>query len=62
MHATVETLASENGARLVAMNAARTSVETKLGELRGAYRIARQESITSEIAEIAAGVLAQESP
>ena len=60
VHATVETLASENGARLVAMNAARTSVETKLGELRGAYRIARQEAITNEIAEIAAGVLAQE--
>jgi F-type H+-transporting ATPase subunit gamma len=62
VHAVVETLASENGARLLAMDAARSSVESKLVLLRGAYRIARQEAITSEIAEVVGGVLAQEPP
>ncbi len=60
VHAVVETLASENGARLLAMDAARSSVESKLVVLRGAYRVARQEAITSEIAEVVGGVLAQE--
>jgi len=59
-HAVVETLASENGARLLAMDAARSSVESKLVGLRGTYRVARQEAITSEIAEVIGGVLAQE--
>jgi len=62
VHAVVETLASENGARLLAMDAARSSVESKLVGLRGAYRVARQEAITSEIAEVVGGVLAQEQP
>ena len=62
VHAVVETLASENGARLLAMDAARSSVESKLAGLRGAYRVARQEAITSEIAEVVGGVLAQEQP
>lgn len=60
VHAVVETLVSENGARLLAMDAARSSVESKLLVLRGAYRVARQEAITSEIAEVVSGVLAQE--
>jgi F-type H+-transporting ATPase subunit gamma len=60
VHAVVETLASENGARLLAMDAARSNVESKLVVLRGAYRVARQEAITSEIAEVVGGVLAQE--
>lgn len=60
VHALVETLASENGARLLAMDAARSTVESKLVDLRGAYRLARQEAITSEIAEVVGGVLAQE--
>jgi F-type H+-transporting ATPase subunit gamma len=59
-HAVVETLASENGVRLRAMDAARTNVESKLDALRGEYRIARQEAITGEIAEVVAGVLAQQ--
>jgi len=62
VHAVVETLASENGARLRAMDAARSGVESKLVDLRGAYRVARQEAITSEIAEVVGGVLAQEQP
>jgi len=60
VHAVVETLASENGARLLAMDAARSSVESKLEDLHSAYRVARQEAITSEIAEVVGGVLAQE--
>jgi F-type H+-transporting ATPase subunit gamma len=60
VHALVETLASENGERLLAMDAARSSLESRLATLRGAYRLARQEAITSEIAEVLGGVLAQE--
>ena len=60
VHAVVETLASENGARLRAMDAARRNVDARLDDLQGTYRVARQEAITEEIAEVVAGVLAQE--
>jgi F-type H+-transporting ATPase subunit gamma len=50
-----EAFASEHGARLAAMEASHRSVEEKLGELKQLERSQRQETITTEILEIAAG-------
>lgn len=51
LHAT----AAENMARMVAMGAAQQQTEKKLEELRARERLIRQETITSEIIELAAG-------
>jgi F-type H+-transporting ATPase subunit gamma len=57
--AAVESLASENAARLAAMEAARDNVSTKLEQLRQAARQARQAEITAEVLELIAGADAQ---
>ncbi|MFT3721411.1 F0F1 ATP synthase subunit gamma [Pseudorhodoferax sp.] len=51
--------AAENEARMRAMVAARDNVERKLGELGGRARLLRQEAITDEVIELAAGAQAQ---
>lgn len=50
-----EAFASEHAARLAAMEASQRSLREKLDELSRSERTARQEAITSEILEIAAG-------
>lgn len=47
--------AAENEARMEAMASARTQIETQLGALTARQRIVRQEEITAEIIELAAG-------
>ncbi|MBS0517390.1 MAG: F0F1 ATP synthase subunit gamma [Proteobacteria bacterium] len=46
---------AENQARMIAMAAARTNIEEKLGDLTQRERRLRQESITAEIVELATG-------
>jgi F-type H+-transporting ATPase subunit gamma len=53
--AVVESIGSENAARLAAMEAAHDNVEKKLGELHLTAREARQEEITAELLELIAG-------
>lgn len=50
-----EAFASEQAARFVAMDSAHHHIEDKLSELAGLERRLRQEAITNEILEIAAG-------
>jgi F-type H+-transporting ATPase subunit gamma len=51
----VESMVSEQGARLQAMDAAKSNIDDRVSELHRAYHIARQERITEEMTEIAAG-------
>jgi F-type H+-transporting ATPase subunit gamma len=51
----VESMVSEQAARLHAMDAAKTSIDGRTAELHQAYHIARQEGITEEMIEIASG-------
>lgn len=53
--AVMESLASENGARLRVMEAANQSIGDKLVELRGKEHTLRQESITSELLDVVTG-------
>ena len=53
--AAVESLASENAARLGAMHSAERNLEERLGELNHAYRRERQNAITSELLDVVAG-------
>ncbi len=53
--AVILSFAAENIARMHAMIAARDNVENKLGELDGLFRRLRQEGVTNEIVELAAG-------
>lgn len=50
-----ESLASENAARLAAMQAAENNIEDRLKELRLHYNQLRQSSITEELLDIVAG-------
>ncbi|MDD3251567.1 MAG: ATP synthase F1 subunit gamma [Lachnospiraceae bacterium] len=50
-----EAVASENGARMTAMDAATSNAEEMLGKLELQYNRARQGSITQELTEIIAG-------
>ena len=50
--------ASENAARLTAMEAAERNVEDRLSELRTAYQAARQNAITAELLDIQVAYLA----
>lgn len=52
--------AAENDARMHAMIAARDNVDEKLDELTAVYRRLRQEEITNEIVELAAGATAEQ--
>lgn len=51
----VESVASENGARMQAMDAATSNAEEMIGSLALQYNRARQSSITQELTEIIAG-------
>ena len=51
----VESMVSEQGARLQAMDAAKTNIDDRTAELRRGYHVARQEGITEEMLEIASG-------
>ena len=53
--AALHAFAAENEARMQAMGAAREQIERQLGSLRAIQRRVRQEEITSEIIELAAG-------
>ena len=50
-----EAVASENGARMTAMDSATNNAEEMLGKLELQYNRARQGSITQELTEIIAG-------
>ena len=51
----VEALASENGARMQAMDSATTNADNMIADLSLKYNRARQASITQELTEIIAG-------
>jgi F-type H+-transporting ATPase subunit gamma len=51
----VEALASENGARMQAMDSATTNADNMIADLSLSYNRARQASITQELTEIIAG-------
>lgn len=51
----VESMVSEQGARLQAMDAAKTNIDDRSAELKRTYNISRQEQITQEMLEIASG-------
>ncbi len=51
----VESMVSEQSARLQAMDAAKTNIDERSAELERAYHIARQEGITEEMLEISSG-------
>lgn len=53
--ASAESLASETGARLVAMQAAEKNLAERQGEIGAAFRRARQDRITAELLELGAG-------
>lgn len=53
--AVVHSFAAENAARLQTMSAARDNIARRLDELTLEERLARQEDITAEIVELAAG-------
>ena len=52
----LDSLESENAARLEAMEAAERHIDEHLGELRAWFNEARQDAITSELLDIIAGV------
>ena len=58
--ALVEAVASENGARMQAMDAATSNAEDMMESLELQYNRARQGSITQELTEIIAGAEAVE--
>ncbi len=51
----LEAVASENGARMTAMDSATNNAEEMIGKLSLQYNRARQGSITQELTEIIAG-------
>ncbi len=59
-HAVVQSLASENAARLAAMQAAEKNIDEKKEEVRTRYNQKRQSSITSELLDIVGGFEALE--
>jgi F-type H+-transporting ATPase subunit gamma len=59
--AAMHAFAAENEARMMAMTAAKTNIGTKLAGLSQRERQLRQEEITTEIVELAAGAEASES-
>lgn len=58
--ALIEALASENGARMQAMDSATNNAEEMIADLSLKYNRARQSSITQELTEIVAGATAIE--
>jgi F-type H+-transporting ATPase subunit gamma len=59
-HAILESIASEQSARMVAMRNATDSASELIGELTLLYNKARQEAITRELLDITGGVVALE--
>jgi len=59
-HVVLESNASEHSARMVAMKNATDNAKELLEDLKLSYNYARQQKITQEMTEIAAGVTAQE--
>jgi F-type H+-transporting ATPase subunit gamma len=59
-HAILESIASEQSARMVAMRSATDSANDLIAELTLLYNKARQESITRELLDITGGVVALE--
>jgi F-type H+-transporting ATPase subunit gamma len=57
--AAVEGFAAENAARMEAMASAKTNIDGKLAGLKAEERLVRQETITAEVVELAAGVRAR---
>jgi F-type H+-transporting ATPase subunit gamma len=57
-HAALHAFAAENEARMEAMAAARDQVTRELTDLRASERLVRQEEITAEVIELAAGAAA----
>lgn len=57
-HAALHAFAAENEARMAAMAAARDQIGRQLATLRGRERQVRQEEITAEVIELAAGAAA----
>lgn len=57
-HAALHAFAAENEARMEAMAAARAQVAHQLADLRASERMVRQEEITAEVIELAAGASA----
>ena len=57
-HAALHAFAAENEARMEAMAAARDQVTRQLSDLRAQERLVRQEEITAEVIELAAGASA----
>ena len=53
--AALHAFAAENEARMQAMSAARSQVTRQLGDLQARERLVRQEEITAEVIELAAG-------
>ncbi len=60
-HAALHAFAAENEARMAAMAAAREQVTRQLADLRAKERMVRQEEITAEVIELAAGASASQS-
>ena len=58
MHAAMESFASENAARLTAMEAAHDNIESKLEGLTQQARQQRQEEITTELLDVVIGATA----
>lgn len=58
-HAALHAFAAENEARMQAMAAARDQIERQLATLRARERQVRQEEITAEVIELAAGASAR---
>jgi F-type H+-transporting ATPase subunit gamma len=59
--AALHAFAAENAARMAAMEAARHQIERQLASLRATQRHVRQDEITAEIIELAAGETASHS-
>jgi F-type H+-transporting ATPase subunit gamma len=59
-HAILESIASEQSARMVAMRSATDSANELIGDLTLLYNKARQEAITRELLDIVGGVTAME--
>ncbi len=59
-HAALHAFAAENEARMEAMAAARHQIERQLSTLQATERLVRQEEITAEIIELAAGETASQ--
>ena len=55
MHGAMESFASENGARLATMEAARANIDKKLDDLAQDERQRRQDEITTELLDIVTG-------